>query len=230
MNAHLKIQVYGEKGVLITWPNAIDEQISNELLSVKKYLSQKFHNDLVDISNGYQSLLLYFNKLVDELLIQKIHLLLLNNNFFDVFEEPKIWNIPVCYNFELGVDLEAFLQQQAITLEELVVMHTTPVYHVYCKGFLPGFLYLGGLNKKLHLQRKHTPNLRIPKNSVAIGGEQTGIYPCESPGGWHVIGRTPITLFAAQKEVITSVNVGDKVKFNSISKQEFLELEKQNTL
>jgi len=230
VNYSLKIQAYGEKAILINWPNRIDEQISKELLFIKDYLNEEFENDLIDISNGYQSLLLYFKSEVTQGLLQEIQLKLKGKNLLEKERELKIWEIPVCYDIEFGIDLEFFLEEKQLTLEELIESHTKPLYHVYCKGFLPGFLYLGGLDEKLHLARKSTPNLRIPKNSVAVGGEQTGVYPSQSPGGWHVIGRTPISFFDIKSEVFSVIKTGDKVKFKSVSREEFFELKNQKTL
>lgn len=228
MNIDLKIQAYSEKGVLISWPNVIDEKVSRQLLAVKNHISKRFYDDLVDVSNGYQSLLLYFKHPLDTDMVTRIRNELAKIDLLEQQETSKTWKIPVCYDFEFGIDLDYFLSQKSIDLEHLIQQHTKPLYHVYCKGFLPGFLYLGGLDKKLHLKRKEVPSLRIPKNSVAIGGEQTGVYPSQSPGGWHIIGRTPVALFDIKTDFSNQIKIGDKVKFESITKQTFFELEQQN--
>ena len=106
-------------------------------------------------------------------------------------------------------------------------MHSKAIYSVYLIGFLPGFMYLGGLDYTLHIPRKKEPRIRVPKGSVAIGGEQTGIYPQQSPGGWNILGNTPINLFDKSKDIPCFAKPGDKVKFFQISEDEYKLIEKE---
>lgn len=131
--------------------------------------------------------------------------------------EKTIVEIPVCYNSEFGIDQDKFDMQ----IEELIELHTKNEYHVYMLGFLPGFMYLGGLDERLYKERLDTPRKKIDKGSVGIAGSQTGVYPQNAPGGWNIIGRTPIEMV---KEGIPIVRPGDYVKFNSISIDEYRRL------
>ena len=143
--------------------------------------------------------------------------------------EAKTWYIPVCYDQDFGLDILELSSIKGMSLKELIALHIAPIYTVYGIGFLPGFLYLGGMHDKLVTPRKETPRINVPKKSVAIGGLQTGIYPQESPGGWYIIGKTPIPLFNVKNEYPCFINVGDKIKFYTVSKPEFdiLEIEVQ---
>lgn len=128
--------------------------------------------------------------------------------------EKTIVEIPVCYDSEFGIDQDKF----DMPIEELIELHTKKEYRVYMLGFLPGFMYLGGLDERLYKERLDTPRKKIDKGSVGIAGGQTGIYPENAPGGWNIIGRTPIEMV---KEGIPIVYPGDYVKFKSISIDEY---------
>ena len=129
--------------------------------------------------------------------------------------------IPVCYGGEHGPDLEAVALQHGLTSEAVITLHTGPAYPVHMLGFAPGFPYLGGLDPQLATPRRATPRIRIPAGSVGIGGAQTGIYPLESPGGWNLIGRTPLILFSLQNKPPALLQPGDTVRFIAITPEEF---------
>ena len=123
--------------------------------------------------------------------------------------------------------MEHFLQVKSLSKAELIVLHTKVVYTVFFIGFLPGFLYLGGLDPKLYFDRKTTPGLHVKKGAVAIGGQQTGIYPQDSPGGWHVIGQTPVELFNKAHNPPCTIQAGDQLKFVAIDQQHYRVIEHQ---
>lgn len=129
--------------------------------------------------------------------------------------------IPVCYGGEWGPDLEAVAAAHGLSADEVVTRHSSAEYHVCAVGFTPGFPYLGGLPEALQTARRQTPRLRVPAGSVAIGGRQTGIYPFETPGGWHLIGRTPLRLFNPQQRPPSLLQAGDRVRFRRIAPAEF---------
>jgi len=137
----------------------------------------------------------------------------------------KLWKIPVCYDQEFGIDLEEISNQNSIPIPDIIQGHSGSIYSIYFIGFLPGFLYLGGLDKQLYFPRKMTPRLKINKGSVAIGGSQTGVYPNESPGGWNVIGNTPINFFNINDENPCFASAGDQIQFVSVSKSEYNKIE-----
>jgi inhibitor of KinA len=134
---------------------------------------------------------------------------------------PRLVEIPVCYDQEFAPDLDDVARHAQISREEVVELHSATEYRVACIGFVPGFPFLAGLPKKLATPRRATPRKEIPPGSVGIGGAQTGIYPLRSPGGWNLIGRTPLKLFDPAKDPPTLLHAGDRVRFRSIMREEF---------
>ena len=130
-------------------------------------------------------------------------------------------DIPVCYEQEFGLDLGVVAQHAGVHWKEVIELHCGGEYRVACIGFTPGFPFLSGLSAKLATPRRPTPRKQVPAGSVAIGGWQTGIYPVPSPGGWNVIGRTPLQLFDPGKSPPVLLQPGDRVRFRSISREEF---------
>ena len=141
--------------------------------------------------------------------------------------DNPIIQIPVCYDPIFGFDLQELSSFYQLTKEEIIEIHSSAVYTVYMIGFVPGFPYLGGLSKKLTAPRKQNPRPAIPAGSVGIAGQQTGIYPLETPGGWQIIGRTPLKLFDVKRQQPSLLKAGDKIKFESISFTEFEQIEKE---
>src|SRR5690606_22673794 len=136
----------------------------------------------------------------------------------------NLWKIPVSYDAVFGIDLEAICLEKRISKNELIKRHSQAIYTVYFIGFLPGFLYLGGLDEVLHIARKSTPRLKIEKGAVAIGGHQTGVYPTESPGGWNIIGNSPIEFFNPKSNPPCFAEAGDKISFYPISLKEYRDI------
>ena len=140
-------------------------------------------------------------------------------------DEGRDIEIPVTYGGELGPDLEEVARHAGLTEDEVVAIHSGASYRVYMIGFNPGFPYLGGLDDRLATPRRSTPRTLVPASSVGIGGPQTGIYPLDSPGGWQIIGRTPLRLFRPDRDPPTLLEVGDRVRFRRIDRDEFAELQ-----
>lgn len=133
----------------------------------------------------------------------------------------KTVSIPVCYGNSFGPDLEEVAKRNNLTTNEVITLHSSAVYQVYMIGFVPGFAYLGGMSALLSTPRKSTPRKAVPAGSVGIAGGQTGIYPLETPGGWQIIGRTPLQLFDARKSSPALLKAGDLVVFKPITDQEY---------
>jgi inhibitor of KinA len=140
--------------------------------------------------------------------------------------KSRLIEIPVCYDPEFAFDLDEVAGHAAISPEEVVDLHRGTEYRVNCIGFTPGFPFLSGLPAKLATPRRATPRKEIPAGSVAIGGKQTGVYPIESPGGWNVIGRTPLRLFDPAKDPPALLRAGDRVRFSPITRARFAALKK----
>ena len=134
-------------------------------------------------------------------------------------------DVPVCYGGAYGEDLPVVARHAGLSEEEVIRLHSGRTYRIYMLGFLPGFPYLGGLDERLFTPRRETPRTRIPAGSVGIGGQQTGIYPMESPGGWQLIGRTPLCLFAPGRTLPYAA--GDSIRFVPIDECEFARIAAQ---
>jgi inhibitor of KinA len=141
--------------------------------------------------------------------------------------EPRTVVIPVRYGGEFGPDLESVAERNHLSPDEVVEIHTEPVYPVYMIGFAPGFPYLGGMSERIRAPRLETPRERIPAGSVGIAGAQTGVYPIETPGGWQLIGRTPLRLFDPARDPPSLLQAGDLVRFTAINKEEYQRTERE---
>jgi inhibitor of KinA len=139
---------------------------------------------------------------------------------------PRRVEIPVCYGGEFGPDLENVASMHGLTPEGAVELHTSQTYHAYFLGFAPGFAYLGDLPVEIATPRLATPRKKVAAGSVAIAGRQTGIYPFATPGGWRILGRTPVAVFRSDREPMELISVGDEVRFYSITPAEFQKREK----
>lgn len=213
---------YGERSILIEWPLIIDKKVLFDLLSFKSRILDNNIESIVNINSAYSSLLVFYKNILydfnEEVRILKS---VYNQNKITTQLIFKKWKIPVCYDDKFGIDLELISSSKNISKTSIINHHAKVNYTVYFIGFLPGFLYLGGLEKELHFPRKETPRLKIEKGAVAIGGNQTGIYPNESPGGWNIIGNTPISFFNKTSENPCFAKPGDQIKFIPVSLGEY---------
>lgn len=162
-----------------------------------------------------------------EMLVEQIRKVLPDLASLDVSEGP-LREIPVCYGAEFGEDLVSLATVCGLTPEQIVEIHSAAVYSVYMIGFAPGFAYLGPLDQRLALARRETPRQRVPAGSVAVANQYTGIYPAALPGGWHIIGRTPLRLFDLSRDEPSLLSSGDRVQFSPVSAAEFRKLQRHS--
>ena len=208
--------------------NEISEQTHKKILTLITYLIHNPIHGVVNIHPGYSSILFSLNKManIDET-IQAVE------NSLDVVqnsEQPKekLVEVPVLYGGNYGNDIQRVVQFSKLSEGEIIQRHQSGNYLVYFLGFSPGFPYIGGMDQELTTPRLQTPRKRVPQGSVAIAGGQTGIYPFPSPGGWNLIGRTPIEIFNLSSPQNSLIQMGDMVQFKSISKDEYDQLKKSN--
>lgn len=141
--------------------------------------------------------------------------------------EPRQIEIPVCYGGGFGPDLEDVAASHGISPAKAIELHSSPIYLVYFLGFAPGFAYLSGLPEALTTPRLQAPRAKVPQGSVGIGGNQTAVYPFATPGGWRLIGRTPLAMFRRDQARMSLLQIGDRVRFRPISKEEFSEFHRR---
>ncbi len=214
----LSYKPYGQNALLIEWPRMINESVLQDILRFKQLIAVDYP-ELEQIP-AYNSLCLVARRPIDfEKLTAGIKAIYAEG-FILPKRSKKVWRIPVCYDLDFGIDMEEFSLEKKMPIRHIIDLHTEPVYTVYCIGFLPGFMYLGGLNSALIQPRRSEPRLSIPKGSVGIGGTQTGVYPQESPGGWNIIGNSPVPLFNPTSKKPCMISVGDGIKFYPIDKSE----------
>ncbi len=224
----LTYKSFGDRAILIEWPAEINNKTVKEILQFKEKVIQYKKDFVEDCIIGYHSLtILYIDDVIDFKTevgsLKSIHL----EASATLELETTLWKIPVCYDVTFGIDLEEISKTLKISKEEIIQLHSETIYTIFFIGFLPGFLYLGGLDNRLIIQRKPSPRLSVPKGSVAIGGSQTGVYPMDSAGGWNIIGKTPISFFDIEKINPCFAKPGDQIQFVPISLDEFKKVEMQ---
>jgi inhibitor of KinA len=246
------IRPLSESAVVVYFESSINVITLRQITAFNKYLTNTPFEGLRETVPAYSSLTIIYDPLMVRSstildgdfafsrVINFLHQLLdkftLNSSFdespADVNElsvahqptgfEPML--IPVAYGGDYGPDLRFVAEHNKLTIEEVIFLHTQPIYTVYMIGFLPGFPYLGGMNKMLACPRKSTPRKLVAAGSVGIAGEQTGVYPMQSPGGWQLIGRTPLSFFNPFNDPPALLSAGDVIKFTAISIHDFVEL------
>lgn len=226
-NLEPTIERFGDSGLRFKWQAAIDPFIHAIIVSYRDQIIADFGTHIEEITISYNELAIYLNdreKQTD--LGQELSNLDLRQEFrIDQNKKEKVY-IPVCYENEFSLDGEKLCNANDLSMDELIELHTAVEYPVYFIGFLPGFPYLGGLNKKLHHSRRSSPRKRVPKGAVGIAGAQTGIYPSSSPGGWNIIGQSPMPMFNPEDESAALLKSGDVIVFYSITKKNFKILER----
>lgn len=223
-----KISLLGDRGILIKFEEKIQENVLEKVLFYKDIIENSSFKQKVEVFNAYNSILISYMFTIEDVYGE---ISTLKNLFREANitknRNYKIYELPVCYDVDFGLDLEHISEQKNLKIEEIIELHTASFYQVYFIGFLPGFLYLGGLDERLKIPRKNTPRKSVKKGAVGIGENQTGIYPKSSPGGWQILGNCPVSLFDKNATPPSPFLAGDKIKFKSISKSEYFEIEEQ---
>ena len=227
----IKYKKYGDKGVLVQWPAKVNLEVLDEMQAFIRDVKNTY-SDIKVIYHAYHEVYIEFVNLIHDFTIYKMHLQFIYQSISRQDKEKAVtWIVPVCYDVELVPDLTPYLETKKLELDEFIHQHTDRMYNVYFTGFLPGFLYLGGLAESLAIDRKQVPSKKISKGTVAIGGKQTGIYPQDSPGGWYGVGYTPIPFFDPRNnENPTWAKPGDQLQFKAISSVELEALENDISL
>jgi inhibitor of KinA len=217
----LKFRNIGDRGLLVELGETIDPAVNLEVRKLSSALTAAEVEGVVELVPAYRSILVVYNPLSvarDELrrTVHRMHRELENIPL----PASREHEIPVVYGGQYGPDLGWVADYHGIEPAEVIRLHTEPLYRVYMIGFTPGYPYLGEVPERLATPRRETPRTRVPQGSVGIAQRQTGIYPVASPGGWQIIGRTPVTLFDPAAEPPARFEMGDRVRFRPISKEE----------
>lgn len=222
MNDNPVLKFASDRSILIKIGNDISVETHSKVVSVFKLISNSGIVGIQSIHPAYNSILVSFNPILKspDTIFNDLNSLLSSPIDFTHVQYRTI-EIPVCYGDEYAPDLADVALYNNLTADEVIYHHTKQNYIVYFLGFSPGFPYLGVMPKEIATPRLQTPRLKLPEGSVAIGGDQTGIYPVASPGGWRIIGRTPLKLFSPEKYPPALLQMGDRIKFVEITKEQF---------
>jgi inhibitor of KinA len=222
----------GDSTLLIRLPEQETQSVENVLNAIRRLTDARIPG-VVELAPAYTTIALYFDPVrvveagapiseaVDWLRTKIEEALRTESKRRGSKSEKRVVEIPVCYDREFGLDLEEVAQHAGLSPDETIRLHTAAEYRVRCVGFTPGFGFLGGLDPKLATPRRATPRIAVPPGSVAIGGNQTGVYPLRSPGGWNLIGRTPLRMFDVKRNPPVLLQAGDHVRFHAITREEF---------
>lgn len=224
----MEIKIYTEDSITLEFGEEISPELNKQIVNTRKYIDSLELESVVETIISYTRLVIYYDVLrisANELIevIEKIDI----NKISQEDYAYRVVEIPVCYGDEYGPDLKLF-EETGLSPNEVVERHANKEYLVYMLGFMPGFVYLGGLDEKLFKDRLDSPRTNIQAGSVGIAGQQTGVYPFNSPGGWNLIGRTPIKLYDLRRGEDTILyDAGDRIIFRPITADEFKEIEKE---
>jgi len=233
-NFNWKVKALGDHAIQFYLPAKIDTTAIEEIKNFNDFIVSQQLNGIKDIIPSYHTLTLIYdielmntpldfaNDLIEKYKSQR-EIELPNK------ELNKIIEVPVCYDEIFGIDLISMSTKLNLSVADIIKIHIENIYQVYCLGFMPGFAYMGDVNTKIQIARHPQPRKNVSAGSVGIAGAQTGIYPMNSPGGWQIIGRTPLTIFDKDPKVLSKFKMGDSVKFYPITRAEF-EILNQNEL
>jgi inhibitor of KinA len=216
-----RLLLAGDSAVVVEFGDEISQKVNRKVLSLADALGESALFGLGELVPTYRSLLVHYDPL---------HLSYAEVGAFISEALPKceerppletrVVEVPVVYGGEFGPDIEFVAEHNGLSVQEVITLHSDAAYTVYMLGFTPGFAYLGGMSEAIATPRLETPRTLVPAGSVGIAGEQTGIYPIATPGGWRLIGRTPLELFDPEGDPPTLLRAGDKVRFVPISEEE----------
>lgn len=224
----MKLEPLGDSAVVVTLGSGIDDSTLAAVAGMAAAVAGAKAPGILDVVSAYDTVTVFYDPL---------HVESGNGDPYDAVcrqieacaarapsgsgAAPRQIEIPVCYGGEFGPDLAEVANRAGASIDTVVALHAQAEYRVHAIGFMPGFPYLGGLPAVLHTPRRPTPRQRVPAGSVGIGGAQTGVYPIASPGGWQLIGRTPLALFRPEESPASRLRLGDQVRFRTISRAEF---------
>jgi len=219
----------GDSALVIEFGNEISVDINKKIRKMMDDIKKENIDGIVELVPTYCSLLINYDvlKIDYSTLVEKLKTFLNNNLETAEGEEVTLVEIPTLYNDEFGPDLSYVAEYNKLSKEEVIKIHTGTDYLVYMLGFMPGFTYLGGMSEKIATPRLESPRLQIYPGSVGIAGKQTGMYPSMSPGGWRIIGRTPLKLYNPDSDTPVYISSGDYVRYVSISEEEYNEILKK---
>jgi KipI family sensor histidine kinase inhibitor len=221
-----KVVIASENSTIVYFSERPCSQTSDQIAYTANALKIRLGEELIDLIPSYHSLLVIYDPL--KIGFQKIEQEIRNTigqwTSNNQSQQSRTVELPVYYSPESGPDLQRIADHSGLSIDQVIELHQQTEYTVYTMGFAPGFAYLGEVDERIAMPRLATPRHNVPQGAVAIADRQTAIYPSQSPGGWNIVGLCPIRLFNAEKQPHTPMQVGDKIRFISIDRDEFIQL------
>ncbi len=223
----IKILTAGDSSLLVEFGSEISPEVNQRITATVQLMKEQHIEGVVDLIPAFTSLLVNYDpRVISYEKIKKRISCLVRLEASAKEKRKRILEIPVCYGGEYGPDLEAIAANAGLSPEEVIRIHASQDYLIYMLGFLPGFAYLGGLDERIHTPRLANPRIKIRAGSVGIGGSQTGIYPLDSPGGWQLLGMTPVKTYDPEREEPILYQAGDYIRFVPVEEAQYKEIEK----
>ena len=222
--------IFSERSILISYNSPINSKLVLNISDTRKRILTQKNAYILEIVQSINSLLVIFDSSkisADDLIKELKRIEDIENG---ISKSNKTWLIPVCYDFKYALDLENLAKEKNLSPTEIINIHKSKVYDVLSMGFLPGFMYMGFTDEKLHCERKEIPYLNIKKGSIGIALNQTCIYSQDSPGGWHIIGISPLDFFDLKSKNPCFAKPGDKIQFIEISSKKYQQMKKENSV
>lgn len=219
------IEFAGENALIVYFKQDTLIEANKKISQLTAMLKLCSDDRIIDLIPSYISLLIIFDPInTDYWAIKRLVALSLSSEQQESTITSKVIDIPVFYSIQTGPELNLIANQAGLSVDEVIHIHQQNIYQVFALGFAPGFAFLGEVDERIATPRLATPRQKVPKGAVGIADRQTAIYPTNSPGGWNLIGLCPLSLFDPSTSPHIPFTVGDKVKFNAVSKQEFIAL------
>ncbi|WP_404460032.1 5-oxoprolinase subunit PxpB [Sutcliffiella horikoshii] len=225
----MKVQFHplGDTGLQVLFGSDISEETNQQIRLFADYLRKQNMEGIVEWVPAYTTLTIFYqpDKIVYKDLCKKLEDIQETLHKADSPSQSTVYEIPVLYGGEVGPDLSEVASYNELSEDEVISIHSAQPYLIYMMGFVPGFPYLGGMAKEIATPRRENPRAKIEAGSVGIAGEQTGVYPLETPGGWQIIGRTPVKLYDPEREEPILLSAGAYIRFVPVGQKEYEEIE-----
>lgn len=225
---NIRILTEGDSSILIEFGQEISPEINRRLSAAMKLIREQHIEGVVDMIPAFCSLVVNYDPRIlsyEQMKKRVQDLLKLEINADE--QKKRVFEIPVCYGGAYGPDIANIAEHAGLSEEEVIRIHSSRDYLVYMLGFLPGFCYLGGLDERIHTPRLANPRIKISAGSVGIGGSQTGIYPMDSPGGWQLMGLTPVRTYDPERDPAILLEAGDYIRFIPVDEAEYQRIKAQ---
>lgn len=221
MTHYPQIRSFGDTGFSIEFGEGIDRAVNAQVMALHAALRDAKPDGVIETIPSFRALLVQYDPLIATRAGLEALIRAMLPDLKATSSVGRLWRLPVCYAADLAPDLAEVAERCKLSPEDVVARHCGSRFFVYMLGFMPGLAYMGGLDDALHLPRRKEPRVKVPAGSVAIAESMTTIYPWDSPGGWHLIGRTPLKLFDAARAEPILLGAGDEVTFRAIAADEY---------